>query len=310
MRRSSSLNTWGQPRLPRHRLRDALLCLALIAVPALFLHANLRSPANLNVIDRGVLRVSSPLQAGLAAAIHGVVGVWDGYINLIHAKRDNARLEAENARLREDAAQARREAGAAARYESLLALRDERSARRIAARVISSDTSPHFRVVRVRLPAGLGKDVRKDMPVLALAGLVGRVRRVYGDYADVQLAVDPASTFDAVVPRTGTHCLVDGIPGQNRYRCRLEAGVAADDVKAGDVLVTSQLNASMPRDVTIGHVARIADSHGTVHRDAEVSPAVDFGRLNEVLIVLAVVPTPPPESQPAKRPRRGAPLVP
>ncbi|HEY3356170.1 MAG TPA: rod shape-determining protein MreC [Polyangia bacterium] len=309
MRRSSSLSTWGQPKLPRHRLRDALLVLALIAIPALFLRANLKNPANLNAVDRTVLRVSSPLQAGLAAIMRGVVGVWDGYVNLVNAKRDNARLLAENARLREDAAQARRAAGAAGRYEALLGLRDERSARRLAARVISADASPHFRIVRVKLPANTGKDVRKDMPVLALEGLVGRVRRVYGDYADVQLAVDPTSTFDAVVPRTGTHCLIDGIPGQNRYRCRLEAGVAADDVKTGDVLVTSQLNAAMPRDVSVGVIGRIEQSHGTVHRDAEVAPAVDFARLTEVLVVLEVLPPPPPESQPARR-RRNSGLVP
>jgi rod shape-determining protein MreC len=310
MRRSASLTTWGQPNLPRHRVRNAALCLVLVAVPALFLRANLRNPGNLNVIDRAVLRVSSPVQAAFTAVIRGVVGVWDGYVNLIHARRENARLVAENARLREEAAQARREAATAGRLEALLGLRDERSARRLAARVIGADVSPHFRVVRVKLPAGAGRDVRKDMPVLALEGLVGRVRRVYGDYADVQLAVDPASTFDAVVPRTGTHCLIDGIPGQNRYRCRLEAGVAADDVKVGDVLVTSQLNAATPRDVTIGHIGSVEQSHGTVHRDAEVTPAVDFARLNEVLIVLEVLPPPPPESQPARRPRRGAGLVP
>jgi rod shape-determining protein MreC len=301
MHRSSSLSAFQRPGLPRHRLRNALICALLVAIPVLFLRANLRHPAHLNFVDRGVLRVSSPLQAGLTVGIRALVSIWDGYLNLVHAKRDHARLSAENARLREEAAQAKREAAAAARYEALLGLRDERSARRVAARVIGADTSPHFRVVRVSLPYGAGDDVRKDMPVLAAQGLVGRVRRVYGDYAEVQLAVDPSSTFDAVVPRTGTHCLVDGIPGQNRYRCRLEAGVAADDVRPGDVLVTSQLNASMPRDVTVGHVARVEASHGTVHRDAEVAPAVDFGRLSEVLVVLAVTPPPPPESQPARR---------
>ena len=294
------MTSWGKP-VRRRRWREVLLCLVLVAVPALFLRANLKNPQQLNFIDRGVLRVSSPLQAGLTSIIRGAVGLWDGYFNLVHVKRENDLLRAENARLREDAARARREAAAAARYEELLKLRDERGAVKTAARVIGADSSPHFRVVRVSLAKGAGDTVKKDMPVLALEGLVGRVRRVYGDYGDVQLAVDPTSTFDAVVPRTGTHCLVDGIPGQNRLRCRLEAGASADDVRPGDVLVTSQLNANMPRDVTVGHVARVEASRGTVHRDAEVAPAVDFGRLSEVLVVLAVTPPPPPDTQPARR---------
>jgi rod shape-determining protein MreC len=306
---TNSLSAWGAPRAPRRRWRDLILCLVLIAVPALFLRANLRKPEQLNFIDRGILRVSSPLQAGLTAAIRGAVGLWEGYVSLVHVKRENDLLRAENARLREDAARARRAAAAAARYEELLKLRDDTGARKVAARVISVDTSPHFRVVRVAFAKGSGSSIKKDMPVLALDGLVGRVRRVYGDYGDVQLAVDPTSTFDAVVPRTGTHCLLDGIPGRNRFRCRLEAGAAADEVKVGDMLVTSQLNANMPRDVTIGRVARVEGSRGTVQRDAEVLPAVDFGRLTEVLVVLSLPPPAPPESQPARRPRQPKGLI-
>jgi rod shape-determining protein MreC len=281
----------------------------LIAIPALFLRANLRDPERLNFIDRGVLKVSSPLQAGLTSVIRGVVGLWEGYVNLVHVKRENDLLRAENARLREDASRARREAAAAARYEELLKLRDDKSAEKAAARVIGTDASPHFRVVRVSFAKGAGQSVKKDMPVLALDGLVGRVRRVYGDYGDVQLAVDPTSTFDAVVPRTGTHCLLDGIPGKNRFRCRLEAGSAADEVKVGDLLVTSQLNANMPRDVTIGRVSKVEGSRGTVHRDAEVLPAVDFRRLTEVLVVVSLPPPAPPESQPARRPRKPRGLI-
>ena len=296
------MTSWGKP-VRRRRWREVLLCLVLVAVPALFLRANLKNPQQLNFIDRGVLRVSSPLQAGLTSIIRGAVGLWDGYFNLVHVKRENDLLRAENARLREDAARARREAAAAARYEELLKLRDERGAVKTAARVIGADASPHFRVVRVSFAKGAGDTVKKDMPVLALEGLVGRVRRVYGDYGDVQLAVDPSSTFDAVVPRTGTHCLLDGIPGKNRFRCRLEAGAAADEVKVGDLLVTSQLNANMPRDVTIGRVAKVEGSRGTVHRDAEVLPSVDFRRLTEVLVVLSVPPPAPPETQPGRRKR-------
>jgi rod shape-determining protein MreC len=307
---TNSLSAWGGPRPPRRRWRDLFLCLFLIAIPALFLRANLRSPQNLNFIDRGVLRVSSPLQSGLTSVIRAVVGVWEGYVNLVNVKRDNDLLRSENARLREDAARARREAAAAARYEELLKLRDDKGAEKIAARVIGADASPHFRVVRVQFAKGAGPSVKKDMPVLALDGLVGRVRRVYGgDYGDVQLAVDPTSTFDAVVPRTGTHCLLDGIPGKNRFRCRLEAGAAADEVKVGDMLVTSQLNANMPRDVTIGRIAKVEGSRGTVHRDAEVLPAVDFSRLTEVLVVLSVPPPAPPESQPARRQRASRGLI-
>ncbi|MBI5481194.1 MAG: hypothetical protein HY906_20215, partial [Deltaproteobacteria bacterium] len=113
------MTTWGKPA-PRRRWRDVLLCLVLVAVPVLFLRANLKSPQNLNFVDRGILKVTSPLQSGLTQLIRGLVGLWEGYVNLTQVKRENDLLRGENARLREDAARARREAAAAARYEELL----------------------------------------------------------------------------------------------------------------------------------------------------------------------------------------------
>jgi len=65
--------------------------------------------------------------------------------------------------------------------------------------VIAVGVNPYFRVTRITLDRGQGR-VKPGMPVLAAAGAVGRVRRVYGDYADVLLAVDPQSSIDVVVP--------------------------------------------------------------------------------------------------------------
>jgi len=294
------MNLWDRPP-PRRGFRETLLALVLIAIPILCLRANLKSPQNLNAVDRVVLKLTSPLQRGMTALIQAVTGAWNGYVNLIGLRREVEVLRKENARLREELAQARREAAAAARYEKLLGLRDEGGGEKVAARVIAVDPSPHFRIVRVQFPKGAGGLVKKDMAVLAPEGLVGRVFRVYGDYGDVQLAVDPASTFDAVVPRSGVHCLIDGIPGSNKFRCRLEGSVGVDDVRVGDVLVTSQLNGQVPRDVTIGHVAWVEPPRGTVQRNADVLPAVDFTRLTDVLVVLKEPPPPPPSSQPRRR---------
>ena len=82
------------------RARELVIVVTLLAVPVLFLRANLAASEHLNVVDRAILRVSAPLQAGITGLVHGVGNIWTRYIALVHVKADNARLTDENARLR------------------------------------------------------------------------------------------------------------------------------------------------------------------------------------------------------------------
>ncbi len=81
-------------------IRDAVILLALVIIPAIFLRANLRDPAELSWLDRGLLRVSGPVQYVAEWAADGVTSVVEDYVYLIDVKADNDHLRAENDRLR------------------------------------------------------------------------------------------------------------------------------------------------------------------------------------------------------------------
>ena len=74
------------------RARELVIVATLLAVPVLFLRANLAASDHLNVVDRAILRISAPLQAGLTALVGGIGHAWSKYIALVHTKEDNARL--------------------------------------------------------------------------------------------------------------------------------------------------------------------------------------------------------------------------
>jgi rod shape-determining protein MreC len=61
------------------------------------------------------------------------------------------------------------------------------------------------------------------------------------------------------------------------------------DVKTGDLVVTSGIDGIYPKGFVIGAVEKVDRGSGTYH-DMTVRPAVDFTKLEEVLVVL----TPPP----------------
>ncbi len=279
------------------RARELVIVATLLAVPVLFLRANLAASASsdggshLNVVDRAILRVSAPLQAGLTGLIRGVGNVWTKYIALVHVKEDNARLSDENSRLRAELVAAKNAATRQGDLEKLLGLRGSLQFDTVAARVVAVETSAFFRVVRVRLDRG-GDAVKPGMAVLSSAGVVGRVQRVFGGWCDVLLAADPKSSIDVVVARTGGRGVLKGIAGSDRYRTRIEYLERKDEAAEGDLVVTSGLGGSFPRDVPVGKIVKVDKRGFGLYQEAEVQPVVDFGKLRDVLLVV------PREAQP------------
>jgi len=304
------------------RTRRLLLTALLLAVPALLLRSSIKSPEHMNALDRVVVRLTAPLQAALVRGGQYLGDVWSHYVFLVHVKRDNERLMAENASLRAQLFSQSQLSGRVERLERLLDLRRQISADTLAAQVIGVETSRQFRVLRVRIdlsrsttggreahpgPLEAGRESPSvvvppgpGLPVLSPSGVVGRIVRVAGPFADVQLATDPRSSIDVVLPRTGSRGVLKGVASDTSYLCRVDYVVQKDDVQVGDVVLTSGLGGLFPRDVPVGKVVKLRKSDASLYQEVEVEPLVDFGKLREVLVVLS--PLPPPDPDAGKRP--------
>ena len=282
------------------RAREIVVVASLLALPLLFLRANLKSPSELNVFDRFLVRVSAPLQSLFGAIARSVGGAFGRYVHLVGVEGERERLAEENARLKAELDQARHAAQRTAQLEKLLGMKTRTKVPSIAARVVGAESSPFFRVVRIRLELG-GRDdgsdaeVKPGMPVVAADGVVGRVQRVAGSFADVLLAVDPKCAIDVVDPRTGARGILHGVASDNQYRGRIEYLLKQDEVAAGDAIVTSGIGGPFPKDLPIGKVVGAGKREVGLYQEAVVEPAVDFNRLEHVLVLLSM----PPETIPA-----------
>ena len=283
--------------LPR-RVREILLVAGLLIVPALLLRTSAKAPAELSFFDRGLLRVTAPLQLGLMGMLRGVSDTFSRYALLVSVKSHNEALLRENEELRRQVKALQLASERSERLERLLAMRNEILAETAAARVVAVETSPtSFRVLRVRIDRG-ASEVRTGMPVLAASGVVGRVARTYGPYSEIVLATDSRSSIDVVLPRIGSRGVLKGT-GEDSTRCRIDYLLRQDEVKVGDQVVTSGLLSIFPADVPVGRVVAIRKQSFGLYQEVEVEPAVDFSKLREVLIVLA--PPPPPDPDAGKR---------
>jgi len=266
-------------------IRDAAILLALLIVPAVFLRANLRDPSELSWLDGALLQVSGPVQYVAEWAADGVTSIVEDYVYLLDVESDNDHLRAENDRLQREMRVLRSNVQRVRELESLLGLRERMATETMTARVIAKDISPSFRVVRLAIDRGEQAGVHAGMPVVANQGLVGQIRRVSGRFADVLLTIDPESRVDVVVGESRTRGRIEGLGERGRYRCRIQFDRMDDRVAVGDEVFTSGLGKKFPASILIGTISMVGGQELGLQQEGEVTPAVDFTRLDEVLIL-------------------------
>jgi rod shape-determining protein MreC len=263
-------------------------------VPFFFLKTHVRDPKDWSDLDRTVVQISSPVQAAAAFLARQVSNAWGDYIYLVDVKNDNARLAFENARLESRVRKLEIQEVENQRLRKLMGLRETLPGDVISAQVIAKDVTDFFRVIRLTLDRG-GHDIRIDMPVVTLGGVVGTVQRVAGSTVDVKMVADPNSAVDVVAENTGARGIVRGTGDLTRYLLRVQYAQRTDEVNVGDLLVTSGMGRRFPKGLPVARVTRVVRREFGVYQEVEATPTVDFSRLEEVLILTttpAEVPAP------------------
>lgn len=147
-----------------------------------------------------------------------------------------------------------------------------------AADVVYADYVSAVRTLLARVPGG---GVQVNQPVLSVQGLVGRVVVVSGPWVKIQLITDRAASVGAMIERTRRQGVVRG--GEQGY-LDLDFVPQRADVQTGDRIVAAGIDGVYPRGTLIGTVTAVERSTERFLR-IQVTPAVDFGSLDQVLIM-------------------------
>ncbi|MCL1804682.1 MAG: rod shape-determining protein MreC [Clostridiales bacterium] len=155
----------------------------------------------------------------------------------------------------------------------------------VIARVIGKDTENWNQSVILDKGSLSGLDC--DMAVIAPAGMVGRIVAVTPHTAEVLLLIDRESAIGARITETRfSPGMVSGT-GQDDLLEMLRVDHDAE-IKPGQTVITSGYGSVFPQGLMIGTVEEVLpDSNGLAKR-AMIRPAVDFRRLEEVMVVRAI----------------------
>lgn len=146
--------------------------------------------------------------------------------------------------------------------------------------VISSGKNSIFPTMRIN--RGSLSDIKPGMPVLASAGIIGRIIRTGINFSDVQLTNDANFSVDIVIERTRVRGVVTGTI-DNKLRLELKRKM---DVKIGDTVITSGIVGGFPKGLPVGRVAKIAYETDQLSQVVVIEPWADYEKLEEVFIIL------------------------
>lgn len=260
--------------------RPLLLGVVLVLVALLWYTAGLRDREETSLLERTALVVTAPIQHGLDRAILAVAETWAHYVYLVDTVERNRRLREENRTLRAALRRLDEISLENRRLRRLLDFKLEQQIQTLPAQIIAEDASSWFRTVMI--DKGLRDGVTEGMPVVVAEGVVGRVVRAGPGQSRVLLVTDASSAMAALIQ----HNRARGICRGQGTTLTFDFVLRQEEVKVGDRVVTSGMGGVFPKGLVIGHVTAFDRRDFGLFQGVEVTPAVDFSHLEEVLVLL------------------------
>ena len=259
----------------------AIVLLGTVAVLCLLL-LTLQMRGYTAVATDALAVITTPIQSTLARINRSAVGVWSTYRDWKNVRAENRRLRDEAQQLRVEALQVTETIEENRRLRRLLALKAAMPLETLSGEIIAREWGGWVRSLTVN--RGRSDHVSRMTAVIAPDGLIGRVVDVRPGASVVQVLIDPASTVGAHAVRSRTAGIVEGEPrGTMRFKYMARDGAG---LEVGDLVVTSGSGGLFPRGIPIGRVRAIDDRGSALFHYAQLAPAVDFARIDEVLLIV------------------------
>jgi rod shape-determining protein MreC len=231
------------------------------------------------MFERTVMTIFSPVPKFVNWVGGTLQDIHSGYIDMRRAVNENVELHhkvgsltSENLKLRQSASDLRR-------LRSLLSYSEQFDFETSMAQTIMLDTAGRFKSIVI--DHGSADGVQVNDVIANANGLVGRVVLTTKDLAKVQLVTDNNCSVGSLVERTRRQGIVRGTGGAIVNLLDIPS---LADVQAGDRVLTAGIDGVYPKGIPIGTIVR-SDPGQSLFKTITVKPAVDFGTIEEVIVI-------------------------
>ena len=200
--------------------------------------------------------------------------------------RQNEELRRENDALRQQVRALGETGDENLRLHQLLSLKEHTPFHAVTARVIGRDASNWWESLQI--DRGSNDGLHMNMAVLNADGLIGKIVFVTKGDSRVLLLTDPNCKVSALLQNTREPGIAAGVKRSLRFspHCVMTYVNRDAKIKAGEPVISSGLGGVFPKGILIGTVTGVQLNKQTaMYQDVEIKPAVDFRRLEEVMVI-------------------------
>lgn len=264
------------------RKKRVMFGVVVALMAALIIYSfNLKERQQANVFERAILTLSAPFMGVVAEADRLLLSFWNDYMALVSVRKENVALRETVRGLNSRIIQSQDAVIENDRLKKLLALKGTIRQPTVAVNVIGEESAPWYRSIII--DRGMVDGLADGMPVVATSGVVGRVVKVAANSSRVLLLTDHASSISAMIQRSRARGVLKGKGGSS---CSLEFTVREDDVKVGDIVITSGIGGLFQKGIPLGEVTMVRKGEYGMFQAIDVRPAVNTYHLEEMLVVL------------------------
>jgi rod shape-determining protein MreC len=224
----------------------------------------------------------APIQSGISYLQRKSSTLFKDYLANISASRNNRELHKKVRELENVIFSFNELAKENQRLKNLLQFGKEIPKAKVLAQIVAWDASSDFLVIRINKGALDG--IKLQSTVVTSEGLVGYIYRLTDHFSDILTILDSKNRVDGIVERIRAHGVIEGF---SDGRCIMKYVTRTEPIILNDIVITSGLGNVYPKGIKVGTVSKIERESFGITQRVEISPSVNFGKLEEVVVLVS-----------------------
>ncbi len=239
--------------------------------------------ANTSFFENVANKLVMPIQNGLTYLKNRVSGNSTFFTDISNLKSENQDLKEKNSQLEQSLRELENIKTENETLKEYLGLTEKYGEyKTVPGYVIDKEISNYSKTIIINI--GKNDGIEVNMTVIADEGLVGHVVSVTDNTAKVQTIVDTSTSISCLMSTNKDSIICKGTLSSNSELKAMYIPTDANLVQ-GDSVDTSGLGGIYPKGIHVGSIKKIVSTKNITDRYALVETAVDFDKLNTVLVV-------------------------
>ena len=239
--------------------------------------------ANTSFFENIANKLVMPVQNGLTYLKNKISGNSTFFTDINNLKTENKQLQEKNSQLEQSLRELENIKTENETLKEYLGLTEKYSEyKTVPGYVINKDISNYSKTIIINI--GKNDGIEEGMTVIADEGLVGHIVSVTNNTAKVRTIIDTSSSISCLMSTNKDSIVCKGTLDSNSELKAMYISTDANLVQ-GDSVDTSGLGGIYPKGIHVGTIKKIISTQNITDRYAMVETAVEFNKLNTVLVI-------------------------